>query len=272
MIHHTHCDFHLGDNLVHLHFLRKQAIANPSDIFRHYVQPCHLEQLREAIEDLPNIGLYDLGLRPDDSINAWKNAGAGIDTFGFFERHPHRAEFAEFHIEWFEHLSKEMGLGLVIYQPSDLLFDYPAICKNIYRRLPENARNSAIDILFVNSQPCSGQCLAYDDVNYFDPLIEELSKRHSVMVTQPSGLANIPCTTQTEMTVSEIGALSRAVQYVVGVATGPIWPTFNIWNQQTVRRRIVMLGNGERLNLGANVHQVTNREEMRAALVEAGLL
>lgn len=271
MLHQTHCDFHLGDNLVHLHFLRKQAIANPRDTFFHYVHECHLEQLREAIEDLPNISLYSLDVRPSSSIDAWKNAGAGTPSGGYFEKSWMKEDFCAFHIAWFGHLAQQMGLRPVFEKPTDFLFDYPAIQKNVVDRLPEHCASSPT-ILFVNSRPCSGQCMAYDSVDYFDPLIVELAFKNSLMVTQPSKVPNIPCTMHTEMTISEIGALSLRCQYVIGVATGPLWPTFNIWNQQSVQRRIVMLGNGERLNLGANITQVSNREEMREALVREGLL
>jgi hypothetical protein len=278
MLHQTHCDFHLGDNLVHLHFLRKQAIANPRDTFFHYAHECHLEQLREAIEDLPNISLYSIDVKPSASIDAWKNAGAGTSTGGYFEKSWLREDFCAFHIAWFGHIAQQMGLRPVFEKPTDFLFDYPAIQKDVTRRLPTGYQLEKFDILFINSRPCSGQCMAYDDLNYFDPLIEELKKRYCLIVTQKTGLPplsgewGIRCTTETEMTVSEIGSLSLRCNYIIGVATGPLWPTFNIWNQQSVTRRIVMLGNGERLNLGANITQVSNREEMREALVREGLL
>jgi len=163
----------------------------------------------------------------------------------------------------------------VFTHPADLLFDYPAIQKDVTRRLPVGYQLEKFDILFINSRPCSGQCLAYDDVNYFDPLIEELAKRYCLICTQKPaspGAFGIRCTTDTEMTISEIGALSLRCNYIIGVATGPLWPTFNIWNQHSVTQRIVMLGNGEQLNLGANVRQVTNRDEMKLELVKEGLL
>lgn len=272
MLHQTHCDFHLGDNLVHLHFLRKQAIANPRDTFFHYAHDCHLEQLREAIEDLPNISLYSLDVKTSGSIDAWKNAGAGTPNGGYFDKSWLKGDFAAFHIAWFGHLAQQMGLRPVFEKPSDFLFDYPAIQKDVTPRLPSGYRNEKFAILFVNSRPCSGQCMAYDSVGYFDSLLLELCTKHSVVTTQQSEVIHGMCTTETEMTVSEIGALSLRCRYVVGVATGPLWPTFNIWNQQSVTRRIVMLSNGESLNLGGNITQVSNREEMREALVREGLL
>lgn len=272
MLHQTYCDFHLGDNLVHLHFLRKQAIANPRDTFFHYAHDCHLEQLREAIEDLPNISIYSLDVKPSQAINAWKNSG------GYFENSWLKGDFSAFHIAWFGHLAQQMGLRTVFEKPTDFLFDYPALQKDVTRRLPPGYQLEKFDILFINSRPCSGQCMAYDDVNYFDPLIEELARKYCLIVTQKtnlparSGEYGIRCTTETEMTVSEIGALSLRCNYIVGVATGPLWPTFNIWNQHSVTRRLIMLSNGEQLNLGANVRQVRDRDEMRSALVQEGLL
>ena len=78
MTHHSYNEFHLGDNLIHLHFLRKLALKYPDEFFVHAVQPCHLLQLGEAIEDVPNIRLDPLENKAAGSVNVWKNAGATV--------------------------------------------------------------------------------------------------------------------------------------------------------------------------------------------------
>src|SRR5215510_6283152 len=98
----THNAYHLGDNLVHLHFLRKVSLANRRLTFIHAAKWQYLDQLRPVIEDIPQIALVsidndpfyahcDYGARyhhtatnpnPDypknwnwqNSINAWRGA------------------------------------------------------------------------------------------------------------------------------------------------------------------------------------------------------
>ena len=122
-------EYHLGDNLIHLHFLRKLALAHPEHIFEHAVHAAHREQLLPIVEDLSNVRLTGIGhpsimddLKKDRAWrNVWKNAN---DRWG---RHPRRNQFAEYYLGWFSDLAHEMGLPTPFHKPADLLFDYPAI-------------------------------------------------------------------------------------------------------------------------------------------------
>src|SRR6266699_2586382 len=119
----THNAYHLGDNLVHLNFLRRAALENPGRRFVHRAQWNYLDQLREVVADVPNIDLSDFNyMMPTNSIDAWRGAG------GFWYSHPDKFDFTKFHIKsWFPHLAKRMGIENPIGSTSDMLFDYPAI-------------------------------------------------------------------------------------------------------------------------------------------------
>src|SRR5256885_13686177 len=93
--------YHLGDNLIHLNFLRKVALANPDRRFVHYAQWNYLGQLGEVVVDIPNIELADFNyMMPADAIDSWRGAN------GFWYSHPNRNDFVAFHIEWFDKVAR----------------------------------------------------------------------------------------------------------------------------------------------------------------------
>lgn len=265
---HSYCEFHFGDNLAHLHFLRALAKKYPEHTFTHAVYRCHLDQLQEAVEDLPNIKLEDLEAPSplfdrSAAANVWKNAA------GFWQGHPYRNDYGHFYLDFFAHLAREMGLENPFMRVSDLLFDYPAIKKPTLV--------GTFDFLVVNSQPCSGQFRAYDDVNYFDPVIEALLLRgNRVAITQRSPLQEkfntekLFCTRDHDLSISGVGNISLFTPNIIMVSTGPSWPTFNVWNKETVKFRCICLDH-ERVNL-ANHYVARNRDEVFAALKSGGLL
>jgi hypothetical protein len=61
----------------------------------------------------------------------------------------------------------------------------------------------------------------------------------------------VPCAADKHLTVTSIGTLSLSCKYIVGASTGPSWPTFNIWNKETVKRRVILLDN-EDVNIAPN--------------------
>lgn len=276
-IHHTYCDFHLGDNLNHLNFLRALAQRNPGHLFIHSAHECHLPQMREVVEDVKEIDLTPLTDRSPSALNAWKNAGE------FFGRHPGRDQYYEFHLDWYRHHAAQMGLESPFEKIEDMLFDYPALLK--FPPFPEEDLRHAVrseapsaachpsewDFLVINSRPCSGQLLAYDSVDYFDPLLRDLAaKGYSLLVTQPTGVRPTLCTMDLKWSVSQIGAASRHCKHHIMVSTGPSWPALNKWNYPSDNLRMLFLAT-ERLNLPGLVH-VPDLNACREVLVERGLL
>lgn len=268
--HHTHCALRLGDNICHLHFLRKLAQAYPDHRFVHAAHIGYLPQLVEVICDLSNVTLVDLASVSDcegpwwtwkprnpEYVDAWKNAG------GYWETHHLRHCYATFYIVFFERLAGIMGLTSPISTPSDLLFDYPALQKSPGPQTP-------FDFLVINSQPQSGQCRGYNESELTDLVKALVGKGHSVITTQKC-LAGVPSTTDHGLSVTGIGNLSLFCKYIVAVSTGPSWPTFNVYNQDTVKLRVLLLEN-ERVNFGPPVEHVPTAAGAREILKAKGLL
>lgn len=288
---HTHNRFHLGDNLIHLHFLRHLALRYREHTFTHAAKESYLGQLADSIEDVKNVRLVGLEAMERGPgcgwINSWKNAGCemaldGPFTPGFWDTHPRRSDFSSFHLELFGILARQMGLESPFREPADLWFDYPKIrdsrsCARILGEIPRDRSGPwAFDFLVVNSVPLSGQVRAFrSDPDHLTPLIEELAARYRVIVTnplnRPAGASPIRCTQDYGLSLTGIGTLSLHCPYLLMVSTGPSWTTFNVWNRRTVKLRVVLL-EAEQLNLGGNTAQATTRDAARAILAEHGLL
>lgn len=236
--------YHLGDNLIHLNFLRLCVLDNPGREFGHYCAEQHRAQLLPVIADLPQIRLLEQC--PPDAIDAWRGAG------GFWHMHEHRNDFVWFHKDWFWYLSKQMGLAASpIQRAEDMLFDYPAMA-------PSGAPTAEFDYLVINSFPHSGQLSGFNPHD-FVRLVEVLQARGKVCITTyPTGRCECTNDGSKGLDVTGIGRLSQSARCIVGVATGPIWTTFNTWNPDTPR--VILLDN-ERLDLVEGVRHVRSVAE-----------
>lgn len=225
MTHSTINAFHLGDNLLHLHFLRKLAAAHPEDHFIHAAQEGHLWQLCDLVADVPNLSLIAMKDAAPGCINAWRGGG------GWFYRHPARNDFVRVHLDWFALLAKRMGYESPIKCAADMLFDYPAL--KVTWDAPQDC------VLVVNSRPLSGQWTGFSS-DLFDQIVSQLrSAGHHVITTNPAPDGR---------SVTNIGQISQHCRAIVGVATGPIWPTFNAWNRTSVQLRL-LLNDSEVVNI-----------------------
>jgi len=232
----TFCAYRLGDNLAHLHFLRAMAKKYPEMLFSHACHLCYMDQLSEVVWDLPNIRLIPMEYKPAGSIDSWKNSG------GFWETHLLKNNYGRFYVCFFNALAEKMGLESPLKEPFDLLFDYPAIQK-------PRPICTRFDMLIINSRPLSNQWARYSE-SEMTVLVGYLARKLSVITTQKCRLG-VPCTADKNLTATSIGSLSLMCDYIVGASTGPSWPTFNVWNKDTIKRRVLLL-DSEEINIAPN--------------------
>jgi hypothetical protein len=272
----THNAYHLGDNLVHLNFLRRGAMELPGAQFIHAARWNHVPQMRDVVSDLKNVKL--VALEEDkyyaygdytapmikDSVNAWRGAG------GDWYNHPDRDDFVKYHVQhWFPRISGMLGIDNPIKISSDMLFDYPQICAAVDPWFKSQ-------ILVINSAPKSGQFIAYDDYALCNLAVNLWTKNESLIMTSPIPKELIPkgvikCTEDYGLSVSQIGNLSLFARCIVMVSTGPSWPTFNVWNTITVQHRIILIDN-EVINLAPNTVHCRTVREAAEKLIEYGYL
>ena len=109
------------------------------------------------------------------------------------------------------------------------------------------------DILIVNSTPLSGQ---FNIPEYTaNMLISELSSRYKIITTKK--LSDIPCTSDYNMSLYQIGQLSMCCRCIIAVSTGPSWPALNIFNLNT-GKPILLLCDNENIYFSRSTFNTSN--------------
>jgi hypothetical protein len=253
----TYEDHNLGDKMIFLHLLRALAKANPSRKFWHFTHEGHCKQLAPMVEDIANIELFTLGSAQwhevaTQAVNVWKNRGAtdtrhhtGRYVAGFWEQSKNRWDWSAFTLEHHKYIAGLLGLRSTFTHRENLLFDYPALNPNAI------GGTYFYDVLVVNSEPCSGQFgpMMQHGSGYLDAFVKLLARKLKVITTNP--VQGVECTRDSKQTVTDIGRLSLLCRNHVMIATGPMWGTLNTTNHHHSlgRTRIVLLDNGEKLNM-----------------------
>jgi len=231
---HTYNEYHLGDNLIHLNYLRKVAQQEPHLEFTHHCSEQYHSQLEPLCEGVA-ISLQGMSI-PPGSIHAW------IGRENYFHNHPLRRQWAQFHMAWFDHLSNLLEVSCPIACKEDLLFDYPAL---------KGSSRYEFDYLIVNSPPQSNQLMDFTP-EFFKKRVRDLANEGlKVVTTYPTGMC--PCTLDHHFMVTDIGVLSKSVKHIEGVDTGPMWTTHNIFNQNSVLSRLIYSNASDTFDLSRNV-------------------
>jgi hypothetical protein len=159
---------------------------------------------------------------PPRSHNAW------VGYNNFFYNHPNRDDWVLIHLDWFDHLSDRLEISNPIACKEDLLFEYPSLKAREY---------PSFDWLIVNSPPQSNQLPTFRPDWFISKAKELANQGLKVITTYPTGV--VESTLERKMTVTDIGNLSLYVKNILGVDTGPMWTTHNIFNQDLVSKRII---------------------------------
>ena len=78
-----------------------------------------------------------------------------------------------------------------------------------------------------------------------------------MVTTAPTGMC--PSTLEQGMDVTSIGALSNRVTHIEGIATGPLWTTFNVFNQLSVKSRVIY---GRTFDVFALANNITVKQDL----------
>ena len=212
----TYNEYHLGDQLIHLNYLRRLGLPAT-----HYCKAEYHKQLQLLVLDT-DIVLMDLPAKPQDAVNAW------IGADNFFYDHPMKEHWVPFYLHWFERLSGRLDVQEVVFSEDDLLFDYPALMA---------IQAEQYDYLIINSPPKSNQLPSFSQETFKRMAQELLDQGNTVISTYP--LQICPNTLEKGLDVTQIGILSKAVKHIIAVDTGPLWTTYNVHNKDKVLSRTV---------------------------------
>lgn len=247
----TFNQFHLGDCLISLHLIRALAQRNRDTQFVFFAHGCNLDQLKEAVADLPTIHLFSFDDKTmwenhrHEAVNMWKNADDAWTSS------PLQYNWSSYTLWHHAAIARKMGLESPFTCREHLLFDYPALTRG-------KVNLEVVDFLIGDSAPSSGQYSEWADhsKNPLIPLIEVLRNSGKSVQLASAFLYN-------GMTITGAGQESMLCRNHIMVANGPFWPTLNTTNHHhhEGRKRIVLLDNGESINM-PHIEQCSNVEEV----------
>lgn len=162
-----------------------------------------------------------------------------------------QTDIMEFVMRYLNAQCDESGIPKQFLSRTDLLADWPS--------LMSSSETPECEILFIAAAPRSGQVPGYDQGS-MNTLCDELSERHKVI--------EISDRTK-KITMAEIGRISGKSRLIVSVATGPMWPTWNVWS--TTAQRIIML-EPMRIDFGIPCDHASNVTQIRVILEKTGWL
>jgi hypothetical protein len=213
---HLYNTYHLGDCLLTLIFIyheRAHLLANAKDV-TFYCNPLYISQLKDFVEDW-NVCVKFMGLDaiPTNAIDTW---------MGHYRSILYSRPYDVFLLYYFNKLAEKCGLP-----PITALFYDDAGLLERYKTLPETFKE--VDILFINSEPKSGQ-FTYNQLEWDAFATQLVTCGYKVACTTPIQIApHIPCTISNGLSLKDIGSISTHAKCIIAVNSGPIIPCLNIF-------------------------------------------
>lgn len=212
---HLYNRYHLGDQLLNIHFLSKYLKQHPEFRFYNYMLPQYIEEanLHRHPEVEGRIINRPLSEAPATAQDSW------INREGFYEKRIISAgkygfmDYDTFYLEFYKYLFGILNTPIPEWNIEDTLLDHPIIMDTSEKR--------EFDFLIVNSDTRSGQW-PYDPESW-NTLIRDLKgKGYKVVTTQKSAFNSVPSTLEDfGMTLLELGRLAGNCRYVIGNHTAP---------------------------------------------------
>lgn len=215
---------HLGDSLytmIYFYNIKDYIIKNNITI-HFYINSKYIKEVNEFIP-CNNIKIYDILLRPYNSIDTWIDSLEELDyyTLLILGKMPYNNFLTSFFSKFGSKINLP-GLKELKYEDTELL--------SRYEKLDNKYKN--IDILILNSFPKSNQ---YEyDKNKWDIFINKLNKKYNIVVSEY--VKNILCTRDNNLLIKDIAALSTHVKYVIAINSGPLASLFNTYTYNSVNR------------------------------------
>jgi len=199
-----HCHYNYVDNIQNIVYLNLLSKSMPEVEFIYGINPNQISQVREFV-GVRNLSIISIKESPWHSIDMWKN------RYNFWQRSYKRYDYYIFYMEFYEYFSKRIHVKNPIRSKYDLMTD------NI------KSKEILYDVLFVNSKPMSSQFF-YDE-NELNEKIRLLNSHFNIITTRK--VEGVQSTSDSSLSLYDIGSLSSQCRCVVAISTGPSWPVLN---------------------------------------------
>ena len=208
--------FHLGDHVFNfIIFYQLKNYIEAEQIYIHYY--CNEEYISQVSEFKcsSNILIYKIeGENYKSGINLHPlvcTMGGNIDLIV---------------VDFYEDLFKRINFPVCIFK-SIIYFDDEL--EHRYKRLPDQYKN--LQILILNSTACSGQYVKNDKL--WENFIKNMNKTFKIATSEK--VSNILCTTDHNLSVKDIAAMSTTATYIIAVNSGCVPGLFNNYTLNNVR-------------------------------------
>lgn len=226
---------HLGDCvffMVYLYNCKDYIISNGITI-NFFINPEYISQIEEFV-CCPNIRVFSLSENtPINMISTW----IGEPTYPFnckSELNKPDSYFDTFLSHFMTQLGSRWNLppiGVFSYNDNDLDIRYDRL-KECYK---------STHILVINSKPCSGQYDYSSVETQWNHMIRRLSEKFKVSTTNK--VDGIISTTDDNLTIKDIAAVSTRANYIIAINTGPLVGCFNELTFKSVKKWYVFDSN-----------------------------
>ena len=233
---HFHNFYHLGDNVFNMIFFKniQQYIEKEKIIIFYYCLSQYITQVSE-FNNSTNVFIKEIDKRPENSFELWidreikglsftkiyninKSLGKTHTNYNVF--------FVNFYNILLNIMKINITLNIFYYKDNDLKQRYFNINKKY------NKKYYKIELLILNSQPLSGQ---FDyNKHVWDEHITYLSKKYNVITT--TKVDNIKCTTDDNLTVKDIAAISVKAKIIIAVNSGVVPGLLNKYTLNNVKQ------------------------------------
>jgi hypothetical protein len=242
-----HNNYHLGDAVWHVHYLRKMHERYPKAVFNFYINKNYLNEIRTQLTDYADyISVQPIEEKTNDSIDCW----LGRERFVY--KYPTPTNYLNILVEFYKYLSRFTG---VISPVENFIFDNPRILKS-------TPLSNKVDVLVINSEPFSGQW-DYQESVWDKKITQWRDSGKRVITTKKSKVSGVECTTDYGLGLMDIANLSTTAKIVGGVHTSPLLACFNRWSLPSVEKFFVC-DVSNHLPYNDNTVFIRNNEELLA--------
>ena len=217
-------DGHLGDNIFnYILFYNIRDYLEENNIFIKYSAKTEYHYQIKEFNPSKNVILNEI--YETKGFYLWIGNPVIEHNYNYYYNHS-KYPFNMFIVYFFNTCLKNLNLSIQItslkYSDEDLLIRY--------NNLPEKYKN--IDILIVNSTPCSGQYnFNEEDWNIY---IDMMKDKYNLVTTKKVG--DIKCTLDDNLTIKNIAALSTKVKVIIAINTGVLPGLLNNYTLTNVKK------------------------------------
>lgn len=231
---HLYNIYHLGDNIFNIIFFNKiyPYLCKKNIIIQYYCNHNYHTQVKEFIQYPERIILRSLEERGDKGLELWINNRNLVNHYEL----QCLVGFDTYYIYFYNYILKQLKFPILLfdlkYKDEDLIFRQNRILTNY-------PKYKNLDILFINSEPLSGQYpYPRQEWNQF---ITNLNKKYNIITTLK--VKDVDCTMDIRLSCKDIAALSIEAKYIIAINTGPFVGCYNEYTLQHVQKIYIFVQN-----------------------------